>query len=447
MRGWLKWGRVAKPGAVNVPFRRSCRCGHVADVLRTSQHQRLTCSACGEAGFVLPRDAYPGPGPVPIDQSPDPPSRATPTTSRSGRARPATKPPREIATNSPSTAAAAVSEPPPKRPPADPLVTRTGIQAESVHTPRRRLLTPFRLVGGCMLLIVGATVWWGVQRAQLASDAGRLNDLTRGGMESLAAGDFVSAARDLGVAADVLRRLGRDDPAALLIRQRGREAQAATGLVSVSLIEILRAADRCVGDRSPDAWDRQFEREFEGGWIIMQSPLEAPITEPRDPETLDDSGDKGQGEDDGGGDERETVSEVGAFSVEYPFAVGKRGVHLVGQLPELVRLPSWQGDYDSSPVIFAAQLESCRLDPRTDTWRLQLKTGSIFLWTDSDSLKHLGFLSDLLTDDSEIQALLDNQAGAVGLVVEKRPASDGDEETRPRPAADGDEQPRRESAE
>ncbi len=482
MRRWLKWARKAGRGASNVPFRHSCRCGQAVDVLRTDQHQRLTCSACGDVAFLMPRDVYPGSGPVPgppaaradlsarddPDSRPgngsreiaaDVPSRARASTGRSGRARPAGKSLRKAATNPSSTPAdtspvvsePAVSESSAPRPPAEPLVTRTGIQAEPVHAPRRRLLTPFRLVGVCMLLIVGTTAWWGMQRARLASDAGRLNDVTRTGMESLAAGDFVSAARDLGLASDVLRRLGRDDPAARLIRQRGREARAAGGLVSASLIEILEVADRCVRERGSSDWDRQFDLEFQGRWIIMQSPLEVPIEDPRGQEASGDSLADGR---DGGEDpaavaeDGERASGPGAFWVEYPFAVGAREVRLVGQLPDLARLPSWPGaGDDASPVIFAAQLESCRLDPRTDIWQLRLETGSVFLWTDLGSLRHLGFLSDVLNSDAKIQAILDTQAGAVGLVVEQARAIRGDPETRPGPAAAGDAKPGRESAE
>ncbi|MEE3364610.1 MAG: hypothetical protein VX304_03110, partial [Planctomycetota bacterium] len=86
----------------------------------------------------------------------------------------------------------------------EPLVTRRGIQEDSDLTPRRRRITPFRLVAVCMVLLVAGTVWWSVREFQFSNVAGQLGDLTRSGLESFDSGDFTAAARDLGMAARVL---------------------------------------------------------------------------------------------------------------------------------------------------------------------------------------------------------------------------------------------------
>jgi hypothetical protein len=90
---------------------------------------------------------------------------------------------------------------------------------------------------------------------------------------------------------------------------------------------------------------------------------------------------------------------------------------LTGRLPALVRLSGWSdpGIEDSRPVIFAAQLEACRLDPESDTWWIQLSPDTAFLWTDIGSIRHLGFLSDAVSGDAGISEILDRQATAVGL--------------------------------
>ena len=298
-------------------------------------------------------------------------------------------------------------------------MTRRGIQVEPAHTPRRRRVTPFRLVAACMVMLVAGTGWWSLGQLQLSSDAGRLRDLMRDGLESLEAGDFSTAARDLVEATDVLDRLGRKDSTADLIRQRGREAAAANGLVSVSLVDILSDADRLQRSGADGAWTRQFQRDHRGHWIIMQSVLERPG------ERLDDkTGKRG----------RDRLPD--AFEAEYPFAVGERTVRLSGRLPGLVRLSGWgdPGDEDPRPVIFAGQLEACRFDPGTETWWVELSADTAFLWTDIVSYGHLGFLPHAIFGDEEIAAVLNRQSVAAGIDVDSPAdpgrADDGSAETR-----------------
>ena len=259
-----------------------------------------------------------------------------------------------------------------------------------------------------MLVLVGVTGWWSVRQFQLSSDASQLGDLTRSGIESLESGDFTTAARDLGRAADVLDRLGRGDPAADVIRQRSREAQAADGLIDESLVEILANADRVHQSGGQAAWKRQFDRDHRGRWIVMQSILEPPSEPVDDLDDLDEPVDA------------DWEAEPGEFEAEYPFAVGDRPVRMTGRLPALARLAGWgdAGIEDSRPVIFAAQLEACHLDPATDTWRIELTRDTAFLWTDIGSMRHLGFLPDAIFGDEGISDILDRQATAVGLEVD-----------------------------
>ena len=284
-----------------------------------------------------------------------------------------------------------------------------------------------------MLVVIGLTGWWSVRQYRLSRDAGQLGEWTRKGLESFESGAFTVAAADLGRAADVLDRLGRDDPVAAMIRQRSREAEAAGGVVSESLVEILDTADRIGQSGSADAWQRQFDRDHRGRWIVMQSILE--------PQQLPMSGAGVEAA--AGLDEREGKPEpvVGGFEAEFPFAVGDRLVRLVGRLPDLALLPDWgdpakgssgdptkdPADEDPLPVIFAAQLEAIHLDSDTDTWRIELTAGTSFLWTDIGSLRHLGFLSGTNPDadldvnlvdnwaERQISRILKLQAQAIGL--------------------------------
>ena len=333
--------------------------------------------------------------------------------------------------------------------PVEPLVTRRGIQSESSYAPRRRRVTPFRLVAVSMLVLIGLTGWWSVRQYRLSRDAGQLGEWTRRGLESFELGAFTVAAADLGRAADVLDRLGRDDPVAAMIRQRSREAEAAGGLVGESLVKILDTADRIRQSGSADAWQRQFDRDHRGRWIVMQSILE-PQQLPRSGSGLDEDEDEGEGEGEG-----ESALVVGGFEAEFPFAVGDRPVRLVGRLPDLARLPDWgdptkassdeptkeSANEDPQPVIFAAQLEAIHLDSDTDTWRIELTAGTSFLWTDIGSLRHLGFLSgtnpaaDL--DASPVDNRVERQISRILAVQAQAVGLDGDSVSAAVPSARG----------
>ena len=445
MASWFKWGRETRVRVAQDPIRHVCRCGHTRELVRGKQHQRLSCSVCGEIGILLPRDAYPGTGPGLRKTATPQPDRTddsfTPRTRRAAeplaRARAAAdpgaraaKPPANTPTQpTPQQTPQPTPQPSPKsksrpvrtqeavidsaakRERVEPLVTRRGIQVESSYTPRRRRITPFRLVAVCMLLLVVVTGWWSVRQFQLSSDASQLGDLTRSGIESLESGDFTTAARDLGRAADVRDRLGRGDPAADLIRQRSREAGAADGLIAESLAEILANADQVHQSGGEAAWKREFDRDHRGRWIVMQSILEPPSEPVDDLDDLDDLDEPVDGD---------WEAEPGEFEAEYPFAVGDRPVRMIGRLPALARLAGWgdAGIEDPRPVIFAAQLETCHLDPATDTWRIELTRDTAFLWTDIGSMRHLGFLPDAILGEEGIADILDRQATAVGLEVD-----------------------------
>ena len=435
MANWFKWPRSTKAHPAPNPIRHICGCGWVSDVIRGDQFQRLSCSNCGEDGFLLPRDVYPGDGPiaaVPERASEGEPgiSHARQVAQPGGRAKSTSVPPsrdedrpasrltskstskstakstarstaRSATVDTDAAVAGSLSES------RGPLVTRHGIQEVSNRAPRRRRITPFRLVSVCMMLLVGGTVWWSVREFQFSNMAGQLGELTRSGLESFESGDFKAAARDLGLAAGVLDRLGRTDSTAKLIRQRSREAAAADGLIGESLVEILGRVDRLKHDGATKTWERQFERDHQGAWIVMQSVLERRC-----------DGVKTSNEPDGGrrGETSTGLVGSGGFELEYPLLLQDRQVRLRGRLAALDRLPGWADSSDDPrPVIFAAQLEACRFESSTDTWWVELTPETAFLWTDIGSIRHLGFSPDATLGDGGISEILDRQATAAGL--------------------------------
>ncbi|GIS61186.1 MAG: hypothetical protein CM1200mP2_34110 [Planctomycetaceae bacterium] len=183
-------------------------------------------------------------------------------------------------------------------------MTRRGIQVEPAHTPRRRRVTPFRLVAACMVMLGQGPVGGAWGSCALQRPRARLRDLMRDGLESLEAGVFSTAARDLGEATDVLDRLGRKDSTADLIRQRGREAAAAKAWSASLWLKSCRC--RSIARSGADGPGRDsFSATTADFGVIMQSVLERPG------ERLDDkTGKRG----------RNTLPD--AFEAEYPFAVG-----------------------------------------------------------------------------------------------------------------------------
>jgi len=278
----------------------------------------------------------------------------------------------------------------PERDRRESRVTRTAIELEPEQTPRRRLVTPFRLVGLCLVLVVATTIWWGVRRGRLVEDAGKINQQVRRGLEALERGQFDEANRELNAAGDALFRLGKTDPRSRRIRQLAREARAAAGLVPVPLLEILEQVDSA--HREGGDWRQRFHDQGGGGWIIVQAPVEL-----------------------AGADQ---LQGAGEFRVDYPFLLGDREIQLSGRLPLLAQLS--RDAEESRPVIFAAKLETCRLvavRPGVMSWQVILQEDSIFLWTELASIRHLGFLSEKIQDEEQLGELLAHQARVTGLTT------------------------------
>ena len=98
-----------------------------------------------------------------------------------------------------------------------------------------------------------------------------------------------------------------------------------------------------------------------------------------------------------------------------------RDSQLTGRLPVLARLIRVADQ--RPPVLFAAQLKTCRLvavRPGVTAWQVVLQEDSSFLWTELASIRHLGFLSESLQSAEQLGELLARQSRATGLTTEEQ---------------------------
>lgn len=236
------------------------------------------------------------------------------------------------------------------------------------------------------MMAIAATVY-GVARRRSAERA----ELTLGasvteGRQALDAGDFKTASQQFQRAILALDRLGRDDDSqARWIRQMSRESTAASHLAVNSLFDMVAEADQAHQQKTLGEWQQRFELMYAETWIVLQAEL-ARTTDSR-----------------GRAD----------YVLDYPLDVNGTAVEVDADLHVFRRLPP---DPEPTPVLVAAQLQSCRRstgDPAT--WIITLRADTAFLWTDPKNLVAIGLGSDLLHDDDGLKNLLARQAKLMGL--------------------------------
>lgn len=374
---------AAKESNIRVPdepVELTCGCGAAVSGVRRSHFQALQCDACGDALFVLPADVYPASSAVgkPLRKK------------RKRRRDEETDHEAPVAETLTDVEVAperrhAGSRPTPRR---DEKEADSQAARESVRRKRRerlrRIFTPFRLVAVAIVVVVALTAWWGVERRRTEAAEEAYRTATERGLKAFQAGEFLTAADQLNQADEAGRLLEREDSQTSLIRQRLREATAASHLAGAPLFEIaaeLSAAD----DR-----ETQIEtavRRHRGRWIVFETTLE----------TVTDA--------DG----------VTTTRIDYPFPVGDARIRIEVDLDELPQSPASD---ESERIVFAAQIDSFRFEPGDpEAWVVALNSEHMFLWTDYDSLASLGLTPDDLHSEMEMRSLLKRQSQLTGMEV------------------------------
>ncbi len=356
MTNWLSRAtgalRTQAPPAPE-PYEVGCDCGGRVIGERTTAAQRPPCPSCGCRVFVLPVNVYP--------RSVKPAAPVTPVreqpikTSKKGRESSAPE-----ASSKPQHAAkdrAKLAE-------AAPLVTATGIALDA----RMKFFTPLRLIVLAMLAVCGLTGWGLIHRQKIETAKAIVAKATEEGMRAIREGDFVGAARDLERARAAVDLLKRTDAEALSVRQLCREAIAARGLASDSLLELIH---KSLADIRPGVIEAQrFDGLYRDSWVLFDA-------------TLLVSGDAKQ----------PSLVDLGIAHHGRPVRIETNS--------NLIRRAAQQASTDSPPrVIFAAKL--ARLVPAHDAQTeavLRLDGDTLFLWGTFETYEALGYSED----DAELQ--------------------------------------------
>jgi len=363
------------------PFELTCVCGHVVTGVRTSSFQRPTCPECQATLFVLPASVYPAPKtPRRKVFVPAKPPRAPAPAETPAHDDAADLPPKKVVrtgpvrpTVEPSAASAPVALPPKRS-------IRQFVGESAVHLKldrlRRKVFSPVKLVLAGVALVVVLTTWWIVHLRSLDEAERIVVAAARLGDEALQEHDLAEAARQYKKVHQALDLLGRSDPQSRLLRQTAAETSAAADLSRSSLFDLLRDAADAETGRTHLTWNETFNSSYRDDWIV----LDAHVARAADP------------------------APGRRFVVDFPLGEGRNRGRLVADLDIFDKTLSAGGN--PQRVIFAAQLDDCRRDPKqADTWLIVLRSKTGFLWCSGDNLALLG-----VSVDDETKQILANQS-------------------------------------
>ena len=343
-----------------------CDCGGRVSGERTSAAQRPPCPTCGSRVFVLPANVYPkiAKPTRPVPPIPEKPAKTT----KKDRESQATAGKSKVPLTAKGLAVSDLTAPP---------VSEFGIAIET----RTRLVTPVRLIVLAMLVACGLTGWGLFRRQRIESAKAIVAKATEAGMRAINEGDFVRAARDLELARDAVDLLKRTDIEAQAVRRLCREALAARGLASDSLLEAIH---KSLADTRPGEKESQrFDGLYRDSWVLFDAPLIVP----------DDAA-------------RPSL-------VDLEIAHAGRPVR-IEITSSLIRRAAQQAPAESpNRVIFAAKL--ARLTPAHDAQTeavLTLDADSAFLWGTFETYEALGYTEDDAEELRRTRELLERQLAA-----------------------------------
>lgn len=243
------------------------------------------------------------------------------------------------------------------------------------------MITPIRLVLSGVVCVIALTGWWLIHLRTLDQARDVLVSTPRVAEEALKEGEFHEAARQFARIVAAVDLLGRDDSQSRQWRQAARETTAISELASVSLHEILDEAAHSASDADRDRWAELFRGTYRGAWVVIDAPVS-------------------RNEEESGGPH---------FTVDFPLAVGDCGGRLLADLPifEQCVPPGAPG----KRVIFAGQIESCRLIPGSDpVWQIELRPQTAILWGSAETYERLG-----LPIDEATARILTEQSRLIGI--------------------------------
>ncbi|MBI3861688.1 MAG: hypothetical protein HY290_07315 [Planctomycetia bacterium] len=384
MSGWravaekLLGRRASEPAS---SYEIDCACGRKVGGTRGSTEHVAYCVACGTALFVLPQSVYPRPRANPAEPA------ASPKTDRARR--------KPVVISEPPVAERPPEAPPPSQResgtarnglrtgrelPAPPEQASPQPRSLAGPRPRRRIVTPVRLVLAGVAAVISLTVWWSLRVAAHSQAERTIVTASRLAQQALEENDLAQAARHFQEVRQALDVLGRTDSRAREMRQTADEITASAELARSSLFDILHEAAATTTRSGKAMWDDTFRSSYRDEWVL----IDAHVTRTAEPA----SGRK--------------------FSIEFPLADGADRAVVVGDLACFERIV--QGG-SSQRVIFAAQLEDVVRDAGGEkSWQFVLRPATAFLWAAPDNLERIG-----VDVDDDTRRLLADQSGLLGV--------------------------------
>jgi hypothetical protein len=245
--------------------------------------------------------------------------------------------------------------------------------------PKRRIVTPFRLVILGASIIVAATVFAKLKSTRQGAAEWELKNAVGRAKMALGNGDLSTSAKEYQKACKALDVLERNDAQEKTIRQRYKESTAAANLLADSLFEILNKLSHEIDSDSARP-QIVFERSLTNCWIVMETIVEKM-------------------------EDRDGHSRV---VIDFPFAVAGRPVEFEANLAIFEKLPV---DREEQKVVFAAQLQRIQLQGAEHPyWMVILQPDTAFLWTDYETFRAIGFEDEDLDHESETRNLLAKQS-------------------------------------
>ncbi len=383
MANWLDkaLGRRSATIYKPVPFVRPCPCGTKLSGVRQERARRLICADCGEPHFILPVNLYPES--ERIHFQPLEVGEFEPSSEYEQPAEFDVDPELDLDSvddGKEEESRESLMPPPPDL--GEALLDDWKDDHEEVpdSEPSQAIVIPSRqeeragqrqkllLVGTAFFVLVGAMIVWGAWDGWKEAAEIRLQMARDAGLVALELGDFVTARREFAEALDALQTLGVTGERYTSLHDLWMESEAAVGLTSRSLQDLVESANRTLSTGSIEDWDSEFHAIFEDQWILIdQSPSQIV-----------------PGDTNGG------------RRIELLWGVEGVPIHVSG----IDRLLTKAGG-SAQRIVFAGQLTGCRRE--SNAWVVELKPENAFLWRRFQSLEQLGFV----VDSEEAQAIRD----------------------------------------
>ncbi|MFN0198420.1 MAG: hypothetical protein ACKVT0_16870 [Planctomycetaceae bacterium] len=356
----------------------TCCCGqHIAGA-RQPQPQVALCAMCQEEFLILPANPYP-------------PLQAAGTARRKKKSKSA-------ASKYPLMATVGVAWKVIKPAITWPVVLSKTVAQVSVYAATKtykRLLaaarfvraqfTLLRIVIVSMLALVGGTVYWQLQRADVEAAKVQASASYERGLAALKQNDALTALQEFEQSRAAMDLLKRDDLLARKVRQYARELRVATSLSTDSYFDILDEAIDVRLKRGDSAWQEYFARQYKDDWLI----LELKGTGIPTPQT----------------DEHQSMMFPG-FHKGQPVAI-EIPAQIVRHIPE---------SQDDLSLVMAVQWKECQFEetPRP-RWIVRFADETAFFWVNYETYQSTGYSTGEFPADDELRHIFDRQAAFMGI--------------------------------